>query len=173
MNLKLILPIKKITINGKQVSIPRLGIKQYQEVRDIESPIEILEKLVWDIKPHLTIAEYDLMIIHLLEFNDRLKTTIDYKGETLNINDVYISQNLKFQFQGKVFEFKEPPRIPMGTADVILKDLYLGDEDIDFLEMPAFVYKWLNSIINTLSIKTKNNGIISGANTIMELFANE
>lgn len=170
MNLKLILPIKKVKINGKDISIPKLGIKHHLLVKDVENAIDILDTIVKDIKPGLTVAEYDLMIVHLLEFNNKLKSTVNYNGETLNINDIYISQKLDFSYKGKTFSFKEPNRLITGTADMVLNDCYLGNQgEIDFLEMPAFVYKWVESMTKTLSIKTKN-GVISGANEIMEIF---
>ena len=72
MNLKLILPIKKVKINGKDISIPKLGIKHHLLVKDVENAIDVLDILVRDIKPGLSVAEYDLVIVHLLEFNNKL-----------------------------------------------------------------------------------------------------
>lgn len=170
MNLKLLLPIKKIDINGKEVVIPKLGIKHYQLTKNIENPVEILDVIVKSIEPGLSLAEYDYMILHLLEFNFKIKSEVEYNGQTLYLKDVYISQKLNFTYQGNEYIFNSPDRLISGTADQILAETYTGNAgEVDFLEMPAFVSKWLKSMTDTLSIKT-NNGIISGAAKIMDLF---
>lgn len=172
MNLKMILPMKKVQINGKDITIPKLGIKHHLLVKDLENPLDIIHVIAEDIIPGLTVSEYDMLIIHLLAFNDKLKDSVIYKGEELNIKDIYISQKLEFSYRGKTYKFKEPGRLLTGTADMILNDCYTGNQgEVDFLQMPAFVYKWVQDMTNTLSIKTKG-GIISGANSIMEIFKN-
>lgn len=172
MNLKLNLPTKIVNINGKDINIPKLGLKHYMIASSEKDPIAMLEKIVDSIEPNLTIAEKDIVIINILEFNDRLKSSVEINGKEVFLKDVYISQKTSFQFQGKEYKFRAPGRLLNGTVDAILSECYTGNQgEIDFLDMPAFVYKWLKDLTETVSIKTPT-GVLSGATKIMETFSN-
>lgn len=174
MNLKLILPIKKIVINDKQISIPKLGIKHHELLKTPCAADENMIKLVDSIKVGLTAAESDLVLLHVLEFNGKLKSEVEKDGFLYKINDVYISQRLEHQLNGDVYYFRSPERYEkFFTPDNVLETCFIrvNDSDVipDFMDFPAFVYKWAEDITTKISIKGPN-GTIRGLNDILELF---
>ncbi|WWS25273.1 hypothetical protein vBKpnAMK6_00319 [Klebsiella phage vB_Kpn_AM_K6] len=68
MNLNVILPIKKIVINEKTISIPKLGLKHHNLMKDVKGPDENMNLLLDSICPGLTAAESDIVVLHLLAF---------------------------------------------------------------------------------------------------------
>ena len=174
MNLKIILPIKKIVVNDKTISIPKLGLKHYNLLNCVKGPDEHLNTILDNICPGLTAAESDIVVIHLLAFNGKLKDEVEKNGFTYKINDIYISQILEHRLDGKTFKFKAPKRYDkLGSIDNIL-DTYF--ESIDgntdkpnFMKLPAFVVKWVDDIVNTVAIPGPN-GPIKGILKIMEIF---
>lgn len=178
MNLNLIIPLKKIVLpSGKEVSIPKLGLKHYNILKDVKDINENMQLLTDSICPGLSSAEQDLVSLHLLEFNGKIKSKAERNGHTYHINDVYISQRLEFQYQGNTFYFKAPNKYEeFGTVDTLLNKCLVkvtdsaGNESEipNFLKMPAFVVKWADDITNTLSIKGPDN--IKGISDIIGLF---
>ena len=67
MNLNLILPLKKVVlpISNKEVSIPKMGLKHYNILKDVKGPDENLKLLIDSICPNLSPAEVDFVSIHL------------------------------------------------------------------------------------------------------------
>lgn len=176
MNLNLILPLKKVVlpISNKEVSIPKMGLKHYNILKDVKGPDENLKLLIDSICPNLSPAEVDFVSIHLLEFNGKIKSRKEIDGYTYDINDVYVCQRLEFQYQGNTFYFRAPGKFEqfLTVSDMLSKCLLkVNDEvkEINFLEMPAFVLKWANDIFTTLAIPGPN-GPITGIGNIIGLF---
>lgn len=169
MNLKLILPLKKIVINEKEISIPKLGLKHQKMIKDEKDPLIVISKILKSIHPNLTAAESDLATIHLLEFNDKIKSSVIKDGFKYDINDVYICQRLIFHFGGKEYKFRShDPYEQFGPVDAVLSSLYLGSDVPDFLDMPAFVSKWADDITSTIAIPGPS-GPIKGILAIMDI----
>ncbi|AFU64132.1 baseplate hub distal subunit [Salmonella phage STML-198] len=174
MNLNLILPIKKIKCNNKEISIPKLGLKHHHLIKEVRDLSENMGILLDSIHPGLTAAESDLVCLHLLEFNGKLKSTVMKDGFTYNINDIYICQRLEFQYQGITFYFRSPDRYEVfTTVDKMLSSCFiktnLSDEAPDFLRMPAFVSKWADDITNMIAIPGPHEPI-KGTSKILGLF---
>jgi hypothetical protein len=173
MNLKLILPIKKITLGNKEISVPKLGLKHHKLVKDEKDPIKALGIMMRSVYPDLSAAENDYVALHLLEFNGRIKDTVVKDGFTYKLSELYICQRLEFQFQGKTYKFKShKPFDTFGPVDEVLKSLYLGDDVPDFLDMPAFVAKWADDITSTVAIPGPD-GPIKGLLKVMDILNEE
>lgn len=169
MNLKLILPTKKIQLGDKEIHIPKLGLKHHNLIKNEPNPYAALRKIMQSIFPNLTAAESDFVSLHLLEFNGKLKDKREINGFTYKLDDVYICQRLEFSYQGKTFKFRSnKPYEEFGPVDNLLETLYLGEDVPDFLDMPAFVAKWADDITSTLAIPGPN-GPVKGLLKIMEL----
>lgn len=176
MNLKLILPLKriKLPISQKEVSIPKMGLKHYNLLKDVKGPDENLKILTDSICPNLEPAEVDFVSLHLLEFNGKIKSTKTIQGYEYNLQDVYVCQRLEFQYHGKTFTFRAPDKFELfSTVDDMLSKclLHINGEvqEVNFLEMPAFVLKWANDISTTLAIPGPN-GPIKGISELIGLF---
>lgn len=174
MNLNVILPIKKITVNGKQISIPKLGLKHHNIMKDVKGPDENMSLLLDSICPGLTAAESDIVVLQLLAFNNKLKESVVKDGFEYKLSDVYICQRLTQRLAGVEFKFRAPERYSkLGTIDYILSShLETVDgkvEDINFMELPAYVIKWADDLVNTVAINGPN-GPIKGLLKVMEIF---
>lgn len=171
MNLNLILPLKKIILpSGKEVSIPKLGLKHYNMLKEVKGPDENLDLLINSICPGLTSPEVDLVCIHILEFNGKLKSKVEKDGATFDIKDIRITQKLEFQYQGHEFKFRAPGKFEQfATISHLLRECYLGQEPIDFMKMPAFIISWAEDISTTISIQGPQ-GDIKGLSNILRLF---
>lgn len=173
MSLKLVLPIKKITLNGKQIAIPKFGVKQHNILNAVKAADTHLRDLLQSISPGLTAPEGELVILHVLHFNNRIKD-VEIEGHTYSVDDVVIRQILTHQFQGNVFKFKSPqPFETFTTPDEMLSKLLVSvnDEkvDVDFMKMPAFVSKWADQILHGIALDT-HRGTIKGLTNILGLF---
>lgn len=168
MNLKLILPIKKVMLADKTYSIPKLGLKHYGLVKDVQDPIKALRVIMDSIHPGLDAAKSDFLTLHLMEFNNKLLSERTIDGFTYRLADVYICQRLSFQFQGNEFNFRSHRQYEeLGPVDNVLKTLFIG-EPPEFLDMPAFVAKWADDILNTVAIPGPN-GPVKGMLKILEI----
>lgn len=173
MSLKLILPTKKISVNGKEITIPKLGLKHHNLVKNEMNPIEALNKIMGSIYKGLTAAENDFVALHLLEFNGKLKSESSKDGFKYSLSDMYICQKLEFQYGGHTYKFKShSPFDQFGSVDMVLQNLYIGDLVPDFMDMPAFVSKWADEITTTIAIPGPN-GPIKGMLKIMEILNGE
>lgn len=174
MNLNLILPLKKIKVNGKDVSIPKLGLKHHNLLKDIKSPEENLSLLINSIQPGLTPAETDFVSVHLLEFNGKIPAKKVVNGFEYSIETMRITQRLEFQFGGNVFKFRAPTHFEKfkGMDDMLTQCLETVNgqkEEVDFLKMPAFVKKWADDIYCTVQIDGPT-GPVRGVSNIIGTF---
>lgn len=174
MNLKLILPIKKINVNGKTINIPKLGIKHHELLKDPCSPDESVIKLLNSIDKNMNKAESEIVLLHVLEFNGKIKSEVEIDGHLYKLSDVYESQVLTHQFRGNTFYFREPKIFEkFVTPDDVLNKCFIRTDGSDivpeFIDMPAFVLKWANSITTSISIKGPK-GPIGGLANIIGLF---
>lgn len=160
-------------MNGKEVKIPKLGLKHHKLIRDVRSPDENLKILIDSIYPGLTAAETDLVALHLLAFNHKLKEEIIKDGFTYKLSEVYICQRLEQQYNGHTFYFRSnKPFEQFGAVDDVLKTCFIkvdeSTECPDFMDMPAFVTKWADDITSTVAIPGPN-GPIKGIGHIMDI----
>lgn len=174
MNLNLILPLKKIVINDKQISIPKLGLKHHELLKNPCGADENMIKLVNSICPGLNAAESEIVLLHVLEFNGKIKSEVTVNGKVFKVSDVYISQRLEHQYHGNIFYFRSPePFETFVTPDDVLEKCFIrvNDSDVvpEFMDMPAFVTKWADAITTKISIKGPK-GQLDGLSEILELF---
>lgn len=172
MNLNVILPVKKINLNGLEIVLPKLGLKHHNLMKDVKMPDENLAILLDSIKPGLDAVQSDYVILHLLAFNGKLKEQVEKNGFLYKLSDVYTCQQLTHRLSGQEFNFRAPERFAkFGPVDSILSEYYVpkGTEKPDFMKFPAFVIKWVDSIVNTIAINGPN-GPIKGMAKVMEIF---
>ena len=174
MSLKIVLPQKKITINDKEITIPKLGLKHHILMKDVKSPEEHIKILSNSIRSDLTSAESNLAVLHVLEFNGKIKETVIKDGFKYSIQDVYICQKLEHSYNGNTFYFRSPDQFEnFTTPDDVLAKCFIrvNDSDVipDFLSLPAFVYNWANEITTNVAIKGPY-GPIKGLSRILEIF---
>lgn len=178
--MNIIIPTKvvKYEYHGpKTVEIPKFGLLQYRMVGDMTDGEKALTLLIDSIKKNASKAERDLISLHILEFNDKMSASVTKDGFEYNLDDVYISQKLKFEMGEYLFKFRSPSADEcVMPIDLLLKSCCTlakrNGEKIDvpdFMEMPAFVLQWADKILNTISIDGPD-GPIEGLGQIMELF---
>lgn len=174
MNLNVILPIKKITIDGIEISLPKLGLKHHNLMKEVKMPDENLAILLDSIKPGLDAVQSDIVLLQLLAFNGKIKEEAEKDGFTYRLSDVYGCRILTHRLNGQEYKFNAPERFSkFGSADAIL-DKYFSSVDgrtekPDFMKLPAFVIKWVDGIVNTVAIPGPN-GPIKGIGNIIGLF---
>lgn len=174
MNLKVILPIKKITIDGMEIILPKLGLKHHNLMKEVKMPDENLAILLDSIKPGLNSYQSDIVLLQLLAFNGKLKDEVTKNGFTYKLSDVYVCQRLTQRLSGKEFKFRAPERFAQfGSADSILSEYFVSvdgsTEKPDFMELPAFVIKWVDDIVQTVAINGPD-GPIKGMAKVMGIF---
>ncbi|QSL99291.1 baseplate hub assembly protein [Escherichia phage PTK] len=175
MNLNLILPLKKIILpqSNKKIMIPKLGLKHYNLLKDVKGPDENMKILADSICKNMSPADFDFACLHILEFNNKLKSEVEKDGFTYKLDDVYVCQRTEFQFQGNTFYFRPPGKFEQfATISEMLSNclIKVNDEEkeISFLEMPAFVIKWAEDLSTTIAIPGPN-GPIKGIAEIIGL----
>ncbi|ASD52104.1 baseplate hub distal subunit [Pseudomonas phage PspYZU05] len=172
MNLKSILPIKVLKVNRKTVKIPKLSLRHFKLIREVRDIDKNLHLLIESIHKGLTPAETVFVCVHLLEFNNRLKSEVTLNSHTFKVDDVAITQKLEFQSNGKTYKFRSPKLFEnLGDVEDILSKC--SEQEVDFLEMPAYVIVWADKILNMISVKSDKGLEIKGLNNIIELFAKE
>ncbi|WDS61741.1 hypothetical protein [Cronobacter phage vB_Cdu_VP8] len=164
MNLKIILPQKKINLNQREILIPKLGLKHHVLIKEVREAHENLQILMDSICPGLNKAETEIVMLHTLEFNGRIPLTKD----GLSLSDITIETKTKFEFQGRVYKFRAPTFYEkFKTHREVLETLFEsvdGDPTMpDFGMMPAFVGKWAKSLQETIRL-----GNLVGINEIMD-----
>lgn len=170
MKLKIILPLKKININGKELVIPKLGLNYYEKLKEAKSPEETLKIVLDSVDKNLSFKEAHLVLLHLAEFNGKCNDTFEYNNKIYSINDVYILPTPKFTYQGKEYKFRDIlPGEKFSTAKELLETLSL--EKVDFGSMPAFVYKWADELGKSIAINLDDK-VVYG-DDILGLFQNE
>lgn len=163
--------MKKIVVNQKEIKIPKLGLKHHNLLKEVKSPQENLKLLIDSICPGLTSAEADVVSLHLLEFNGKIKGKVIKDGFEYSLSTLKITQRLEFQFAGHVFKFRAPEHFEsFGGVDKMLSACLVSVDDkeaeVDFMKMPAFVKKWADDISATVSIDGPNGDIRGIANVI-------
>lgn len=178
INLNISPSTKEIEVNGKKVKIPKLGLRHRMLLDPGMNHEEFMKAVIKTIDKNLTQAERDFVTLHLLEYNGQIKSSVNHNGVVFNLSDVKICQKLKFTCGDYEFKFRSPTmELMSGPIDVMLNECCtqtkLNGELVDnpnFMEMPAYVYRWLEDISVTLSIES--NGIeIKGLYNIMELLS--
>lgn len=165
--LKFVVPIKHMCINGKDIKIPKMGLKQYKLLKDVKSVDDTIKIMLDSIHPNLNAGESELVMLNLCAFNG--KCAEEKNG--LKLSDVYICTKTEFSLNGNTYKFKEPMLSSQTDIDdaEFLKSHYFGDDDIDFHEFPAFIMNWANDLRKTVALDTPD-GVVYGGVNIMELF---
>lgn len=158
----------------KTMEIPKIGLLQYKLTKDITDPQLALTIILNTVKKNMSKAERDLASLHLLAFNGKMLDTVVKDGFEYKLDNVYISQKLKFKINDTEFKFRSPSVEECAdSVDVMLRKCctkITPPQDIpDFLDMPAYVMDWAEKILNTVSIDGPS-GPITGLNDLMELF---
>lgn len=170
---------KKVDVNGKTVKVPKLGLKHYNLIKELKTHEENFKILMESIHKGLSVAEKDLVAIHLMAHNNAIKSEITQGDFKLSVDDVFINQQLTFTYKDYTFKFKSPKMDDRtSSVDVMLSSCCVSatkkGEKIDipnfFNDTPAFVYKWADAICNTVAIKDKDGKLIKGLHDIVELF---
>lgn len=177
ISLDIIANTKNIQVNGKTVKVPKLGLKHRLAIKPEMGPNECMTAIHKLVCPNLSVAERDIVTLHILEYNGKLKQKVIKDGFEYNLDDVKICQQLKFSYGEYEFKFKSATsEIYDGPLDMLLKSccVYVKKNgakiDVpDFMDMPAFVYKWAQKITDTVAIDGPK-GEIKGMIKIMELF---
>jgi hypothetical protein len=157
-------------VNNKQLCIPKLGLKHHKLLKDVRSPEATIKIVLDEIDRNMTLSESKIVLFHILEFNGKMKDSFVYKNKTFGINDIYILPRPEFTYNNKLYQFREAK---LDEKFVSAKDVLtsLCTRDVDFGEMPAFVYKWAESLNKTIAIDLGDK-IVYG-NDIEELFNGE
>lgn len=171
---------KTVTINKKEIKIPKLGLKHYNLSKQVTSPDKNMKIIMDSIHPNLSKAERDLVTLHLLEFNNKIKSSVIKDGFEYSLDSVYICQVLKFSYGDLSFKFKSPSFDECFLpVDQMLKACCVSVhkdgnkiEIPDFMELPAFTYKWAEQINLTVAIDGPN-GPIKGLTAVLEIFGGD
>ncbi|WBF78814.1 baseplate hub distal subunit protein [Acinetobacter phage vB_AbaM_DLP2] len=169
---------KVIEVNGKTIKVPKLGLKHRLLMKEGISHEDAMKVLLNYIQPNLSLAERDLLTLHLLEYNGRIRSQVKVGEFLYDINNAYICQQLKFNYEDYEFKFRSPTmELMKGPLDILLKECCVSvkksGEKIpvpDFMDMPAFVYRWADMITNTVAIDGPF-GQIRGLYKVVELFS--
>lgn len=178
ITLELVPKSKVIEVNGKKIKVPKLGLKHRMLIKDSTSHEETMKILLNYIQSNLSLAERDVLTLHLLEYNGRMKSEVVKDGFTFKLDNVYICQKLKFEYNNVEFKFRSPTfELLKGPLDILLAQCCvsakLNGEKIDipdFMQMPAFVHNWAEMITNTVAIDGPD-GPIKGLYKIVELLS--
>ena len=164
--LKFVVPVKNITVNGKPIKIPKMGIKQHRLLKDVRSCDETLKVLLDSIHPGLNAAEAELVMLHLCAFNGKCLEEKD----GLKISDVYICTQTEFELNDQSFKFESP----MYTSNPITDDAnflshHYHDPSVDFHDFPAFIMDWATGLRKTIALDTPEGTIYGGINILDRL----
>lgn len=179
IKLDLVPKTKVIEVNGKQIKVPKLGLKHRMLIKDASNHEETMKVLLNYIQPNLSLAERDILTLHLLEYNGRLKQSVEKDGFVYKLDDVYICQQLKFSYGEYEFKFRSPSfELLKGPLDILLNQCCVSVkhkgkkiDTPDFMQMPAFVHRWGEMITNTVAINGPNGTEIKGLYKIVELLS--
>lgn len=180
INLNIKQTFKVVTINKKDIRIPKLGLKHHLIISNSKTLEDGMKQIIKSIHSNLSLSERDLVTLHLLAYNGKMKNSAVVDGKTYTLDDITICQQLEFKTNnGIVYKFKTPnfnnessPAISDILNNNCIKVTSPEGEQLpipDFLEMPAYVYKWVEKITDTISLKTEF-GEIKGIQNLMEVF---
>lgn len=178
INLEISQNFKLVEVNGKKIRVPKLGLRHRLVINQDQTHEESMKALLRTIDPHLSLAERDLITLHILTYNERMPSAVEVDGFEYKIDNVYVCQKLKFIHGDYEFKFRSPTfELLKGPADILLKECcvyvkHSGEKiDVpDFMDMPAFVMNWVEQITKTVAIDGPN-GPIKGLYEIAELFS--
>lgn len=168
MKLDLILPTRILTLNNKEIRVPKLGLKHHRLVKEIKSLDEHLRVLIESIHPGLDGAEMEFVLVHIGAFNGRCKDQKTVDNFTYDIKTMRIDRETTFELD-KTYKFRSPY---LGETFNSAKDILESTktDDTYYGSMPAFVVHWADKIASTVSIEGPN-GRIEGCAKIMEILA--
>lgn len=178
INLNIKVKHKTVVINGKTINIPKMGLKHHVFITESKSLEEGMQKILKSVNPNLSVAERDLVTLHILEYNGKIKNKILIDGIEYSIDDVEICQQLKFEYGGVEYKFKSPNfnKVKSSVVSDVLTECCVSAKrdgveiDIpDFNDLPAFVYKWMDKICDTIQLKT-HKGTIKTLYNLTEVF---
>lgn len=178
INLEISPQYKLVVVNDKEVKVPKLGLRHRMKLAESmdKDHMTILHELLKMIHPNLSVAERDLITLHLLAYNGRIKNKTVIDGHEISVDDAVICQKLKFDHGDYSFKFKSPKLMEsLDTIGTMLNEncisaKYKGEPiDFDFWEAPAFVDNWAYDIMRTVSIKVGDSEV-TGVYNIVELF---
>ncbi|AAQ81500.1 baseplate hub protein [Aeromonas phage SW69-9] len=168
--LNIIPAVKIINVNGKEIKIPKLGFRQMKLMKDMQGVDDCMVGLLDSIRPGLTAAEADMVILHLLAFNKRIQTVQLVGGVEIDIDKAYMCAVYDFDFDGKTIHFKAPAVTDRFVSKIdILEKQFDRDKtgfDFDFREAPAFVLDWADEIIATIALDTPVGTIYGGSSIV-------
>ncbi|QBX32877.1 baseplate hub distal subunit [Aeromonas phage Asfd_1] len=170
--LNIIPAVKEITVNGKPVSIPKLGFRQMKLMKDMKEDglNEAIQMLIDSIRPGLTMAEADMVMLHLLAFNKKVKTVETVGGFDVDIDKAYLCGKYEFDLEGHPVYFIPPVlgQTFLTGLDVLEKqfDRERTGFDIDFEQAPAYVLDWAVEITKTIALDTPHGTVFGGSNII-------
>ena len=165
MKLNLILPTKTIELNGKQIKIPKLGLKHHKLVRDPKPGDESLRILIDSIHPGLSGEECEYVLVHLAAFNGRCFENKIVDNFTYSLDTMKIIRKTSFKIQDTEYNFRSPY---FGEQFISAKDILESTsiDELKFGSMPAYVANWSEQIISTIQIDGPN-GPIQGCGAIL------
>ncbi|ADG60100.1 baseplate hub distal subunit [Acinetobacter phage Acj9] len=169
---------KLLALANKEVKIPRLGLRHRMMFDVDKSHEQSLKDLLQSIHPALSMAERDLVMLHVLTYNDRVPNSKTVDGIEYHVDSASICQKLKFEYNGLTYKFKSPNMEMMqGPIDLMLGECCVfvrsGETKVevpDFLDMPAFVAHWAEQISTTIHMPGPN-GTIKGLRNIVEFLS--
>lgn len=156
------MPQKKIKIKTKEITIPKLGLKHHQLIKEVRDAADNLKILLDSIHPNLTKAEAEIVMLHTAEFNG----LIPLEKDGYSLNDIQVVAKTEFELNNTVYKFRSPTFFEkFKDYEDTLKKLYIGEDEPDFKGMPAFLIKWVQQLTDTIVLKDKK-----GINEIMDHF---
>ena len=175
MRLILNAPKKQITIKDKTYNIRRLGLKHYGLIKQPEHVSDALSKILESItKDKLSNGEAEYIIMHILEFNGKLKSSVVKDGFEFDINDCIIATEKTYKIGETEYHFRKPYKFEIFDNVIdLLEKTYKGNDKPDFIKFPAFVIKWSDEIRTSLILTSKcKKKTLYNLTQIMEIFGN-
>lgn len=176
MKLMLNVPKKQITINDKIYYIPKLGLKHFGLIKNPEHVSDALSKILKTITTdQLNNSEAEYIILHILEFNNKIKKSVVIDdGYEFDIDDVSIPTDRTYMINDKAYHFRKPYKFEIFDNVVdLLEKTYKGDDNPDFINLPAYVLKWSDEIRSSLILTSKcKRKTLYNLTQIMEVFNN-
>lgn len=165
-SLKFVVPVRTLAIGDKVIKIPRMGLRQYQILKEVKSCDDTVKTLLDSIHAGLTAAEAELVMLNLFAFNGKC---LDEK-DGLKLSDVKICTETEFTLGDTVYKFNPPALSSTAQIDdaEFLSEHYIGVET-DFHQFPAFIRDWATGLRKTVSLETPSGTVYGGLN-ILELF---
>lgn len=170
IKLNIIPSVKEIKIKNKTIKIPKLGLKHYRMLKEVKGYDKNLNELMDSICPNMTAAEADMVFVHLMAHNGKIKEKQMFDDFELDINKTYFCNKTEFTCLGRTFYFKEPTLTQKfeSSLDVLNKQFIKCEPhlDFDFEDMPAYAQDWADEILKTVAIDTPLGPVYGGINIV-------